>query len=78
MNTCLQRAYVPEWMSKGRSALIKKYPNKRNRSKQLQTRNLPNDDVENINRTNKTFTTRQQALDCSLRNRIDAAKEQEA
>ncbi len=55
-----------------------KVSEQRNRSKKLQTRNLPNDDVENINRTNKTFTTRQQAMDCSLRNRIDAAKSQEA
>ena len=28
-------------------------PNQRNRPKQLQTHNLPTDDVENINSTNK-------------------------
>ena len=28
MNKCLQTAYVPEWMTKGRTALIQKDPNK--------------------------------------------------
>ena len=28
MNKCLQRAHVPEWMTKGRTALIRKDPNK--------------------------------------------------
>ena len=28
MNNCLQRAYVPEWMTKGRTTLIQKNPNK--------------------------------------------------
>ena len=53
MNKCLQRAHVPEWMTKERTTLIKKGHKQRNRPKQLQTHNLPTNDVENINSTNK-------------------------
>ena len=48
MNKCLQIAHVPEWMTKGRATLIQKDPSK-GHPKQLQTHNLPTDDVENIN-----------------------------
>ena len=51
--TCLQRAHVPEWMTKGKTTLIQKGPKQMSRPKQLQTHNLPTDDVENINSTNK-------------------------
>ena len=54
-----------------------KEPKQKNCPKQLQTHNLPIDDVENINSTNKgrdlVLTT-----DCSLRKRKDAAKDPEA
>ena len=30
MNKCLQTAHVPEWMTKGRTTLIQKHPNKGN------------------------------------------------
>ena len=30
MNKCLQKAHVPEWMTKGRTALIQKFPNNGN------------------------------------------------
>ena len=53
MNKCLQTAHVPEWMTKGKTTLIQKDPNKGTTPKQLQTHNLPTNDVENINSTNK-------------------------
>ena len=53
MNRCLQGAHVPDWMTKGKTTLIKKDPSKRNCSKQLQTDNLSTNDVENTNSTNK-------------------------
>ena len=49
MNRCLPGAYVPEWMT----TLIQKGPPEKNRPLQLQTHNLPTDDVKNINSTNK-------------------------
>ena len=53
-NKCIQKAHVPEWMSKGKTTLIQKGPNKRTAlSNKLQTHNLPTNDVENINSTNK-------------------------
>ena len=53
MNRCLQWAHVPEWVTKGKTTLIQKDPAQRNRLKPLMTNNLPTDDVENINSTNK-------------------------
>ena len=53
MNRCLQGAHRPEWMSTGKITLIQKDPSKGTAPKQLQTHNLPTDDVENINSTNK-------------------------
>ena len=53
MNKCLQTAHVPEWMTKGRTTLIQMGPNKGTSPKQLQTQNLPTNDMENINSTNK-------------------------
>ena len=73
MNRCLQGAQVSEWMT---NHIDIKGPKQKNRSKQLQTHNLPIDDVENINSTNKRRDL--QAADSSLRNRKDAAKDPEA
>ena len=53
MNRCLQGAHIPKWMTKGKTTLIQKDPSKGTAPKQLQTYNLPTDDVENINSTNK-------------------------
>ena len=50
MNKCLQTAHIPEWMTKGRTT---KGPKQRKCHKQLQTHNLPTNNVENINSTNK-------------------------
>ena len=58
MNRCLKRTVIPEWMTTGKTILIqdKKYQKtkdpKRNRYQQLQTHNVPTDDVKNINGTN--------------------------
>ena len=46
---CLQTAHVPEWMDH----IDTKGPKQMNRPKQLQTHNLPTNDVVNINSTNK-------------------------
>ena len=80
MNSCLQGTHVPEWMTKGKTTLIQKDPLAGTSPKQLQTHNLPTDDVENLNTTNKgiDFSTRLQVADCSLRNRKNAAKSPEA
>ena len=51
MNKCLQTVHVPKWMTKRKTTLIRK--EQRNRPKQLQTYNMPTNDVENINSTNK-------------------------
>ena len=53
MNRCLQDAHVPEWMTKGNTTLIHKDPRKGTAPKQLLTHNLPPNDVENTNSTNK-------------------------
>ena len=53
-------------------------PKQRNRSKQLRTHNLPTDNVENINITNKEIYYSLKTVDCSLRNRKDAAKDPNA
>ena len=53
MNKCLQRAHVPEWMAIGRITLMQKDPKQRNRPKQLQTHNLPTNDMENTNSSNE-------------------------
>ena len=53
MNRCLEEADIPEWMNKGKTTLIQKKPPKRNRPKQLYTRNVPNYYLENTNITNK-------------------------
>ena len=50
MNRYLQGAHVPEWMTKRKITLIQI---KGTAPKQLQTHNLPTNDVENINSTNK-------------------------
>ena len=50
MTKYLQTAHVPEWMTKRRTT---KGPKQRKRPKQLRTHNLPTNDVENINSTNK-------------------------
>ena len=52
MNRCLKGAQVPKWMSKGKTTLIQKTLAK-NCSKQIQTHNLPTNDVENTNSTDK-------------------------
>ena len=52
INRCLQEAHVPVWMTKGRITMIQKDTLK-SRYKQLQTHNLPSNDVENANGTNK-------------------------
>ena len=48
MNRCLQGVQVPDWMT-----INPKGHKKRNCSKQLQTDNLPTNDVENTNNTYK-------------------------
>ena len=53
MNRCLQETHVPKWMTKEKTTLIQKDHPKKTAPKQLQTYNLPNEDVENINSTNK-------------------------
>ena len=53
MNRCLQRAHVPEWMTKRNTILIQKVTKQRNCLGQLQTYNQPTDHVENIKSTNK-------------------------
>ena len=46
MNRCLQETDIPKWMNKGKTSLMQKD------TKQLQTHNMPTDDVENTNGTN--------------------------
>ena len=53
MNKPLQTAHIPKWMTKERTTLIQKDPNKKNCPKQLQAYNMPTNDVDNINSTNK-------------------------
>ena len=53
MNKRLQGAHVHESMSKGKTIFIQKKNWAKNISKQIQTHNLPTDDVENINSTSK-------------------------
>ena len=53
-----------------------KGPTQMNRPKQLQTHNLPTDEVENMNNTNKRRDLL--LMDCSLMNRKDAGKDPEA
>ena len=53
MNRCLQETHVLKWMTKVKTTWIQEAPPQRNHSKQLQTHNLPTDDVENIHWTNK-------------------------
>ena len=53
MNSSLQGALIPKWMTKGKTPWIQKDPSKGTTHKQLQIHNLPTDDVENINSTNK-------------------------
>ena len=78
MNRCLQRAHVPKWMTKRRT-IDPKGPKQRNCPKQLQTHNLPTNDVENINSTNKERNLLlAKAMDCLLRNRKDVTKDPEA
>ena len=48
MNRCLQRSHISEWMTKRKTMLIQKEPIKWKGPKQLQTHNLPTDDVEII------------------------------
>ena len=52
MNRCLQRVRVHERVTKERLHWSKG-SKQRNRSEQVETDNLPTDDVENINSTNK-------------------------
>ena len=52
-NKCLQGAHGPEGMTKEKTTLIEKGPNKRTTPKQQQTHNLPADDAEKFSRTNK-------------------------
>ena len=53
INRCLQCAQAPEWMTKGKDYINPKGTEQRNCYKQLQTHNLPTNDVENTNSTNK-------------------------
>ena len=53
MNRCLQGEHVPEWVTQGKIRMIQKNSLKETAPKQLQTHNVPSDDVENINSTNK-------------------------
>ena len=53
MNRCLQGAHVPEWMTKGKTTLIQKYPRKGTSSNNYRTQNVLTYDEENINSTNK-------------------------
>ena len=54
-----------------------KIPQKKNHPKQLQTHNVPTNDVENTNGTNKGGHLLFTAEDCSLRNKKNAARESE-
>ena len=74
MKRCLQEAHVREWMTNGKITLIQKEFKQKNRSKQLQTKNLLTDDVENINSTNKG---RDLILANKPRSRKDTAKDTE-
>ena len=55
MNRCLQEGHVPEWMTKGKTTLIKNDLLKGTATNNLPTttHNLSTNDVENINSTNK-------------------------
>ena len=53
MNRCLQEAQLQDWMTKRKTTLIQKGHKQRNCSKQLQTDNLPTNDMENTNIANK-------------------------
>ena len=52
MNRCLKERNIPEWITQGKITLIQKDPPQRHRPKQLQTHEVPTDDVENTNDTN--------------------------
>ena len=54
MNRCLQETDIPKWMTKVKTILIQKDPQK-GTSQQLQTHNMPTNDVGNTNST-KTLT----------------------
>ncbi len=52
-NRCQEESDGRELMTKGKIALVQIYPLKKNHPKQLQTHNMPTDDVENTNGTKK-------------------------
>ena len=54
MNRCLQETNIPECMTEGKTKLIQKDPQKWTAPppKQLETHNVPTDDMENTNGTN--------------------------
>ena len=53
MNRCLQETDMPKWITKGKSILIQKDPPpKKKTPQQIQTHNVPTDDVKNTNGTN--------------------------
>ena len=52
MNRCRPETYIPEWMTNEKTTMIQKKKKKKKRKKktqQLQTRNVPTDDMANIN-----------------------------
>ena len=53
MYICLHRSTRTRMDDHRKSHIDSEGPNQRNHPKQLKTHNLPNDNVENINRTNK-------------------------
>ena len=52
MNIYVQEADIFEWMTKGKTTLIQKDQTKRTAPKQLKTKNVPIDDMENTTGTN--------------------------
>ena len=77
MDRCLQGVQVPEWMTKGKTTLIKKEPSKKTGpSKYRSITCLPM--MRKILTGQIRFTTRSQVADGSLRNRKDVAKDPEA
>ena len=74
MNRCLEETNIPERMTKGKTTLIQKEP-----PQQLQTHDVPIDDVENTNGTNqgRCSIRKKKAVDGSPKNRKDVTREQE-
>ena len=79
-NRCLQRAHVPEWMTKGKTTIIEKDPfNETDPTTTSST--LPTDNVENINSTKNgrdLLGNRKDATRDLLGNRKDATRDPEA